>query len=67
MFKQLLIEFVKDEAGQSIVEYTLLMTLIGATSVFVLTLMGVSLSRLVGVNMNVEDYTTWAYENLSTV
>lgn len=66
MFKQLLIEFVKDEAGQSIVEYTLLMTLIGATSVFVLTLMGVSLSRLVGVNMNVEDYTTWAYEKFKT-
>jgi len=66
MLKQLLIEFVKDEAGQSIVEYTLLMTLIGATSVFVLTLMGVSISRMIGVNVSVEEYTTWAYEKFKT-
>lgn len=62
MLKQLLIEFLKDEAGQSIVEYTLLLSLIGATSVFMLTLMGISVGRMIGVNMTYEDYTTWAYE-----
>ncbi|MEP7338696.1 MAG: hypothetical protein ABI977_13240, partial [Acidobacteriota bacterium] len=62
MLKHFLIEFLKDEAGQSIVEYTLLMTLIGATTVFMLTLMGVSIGRMIGVNMTYEDYTTWAYE-----
>ena len=66
MSKQLLIEFLKDEAGQSIVEYTLLMTLIGATTVFMLTLMGVSIGRMIGVNVTVEDYTAWAYEKFKT-
>lgn len=62
MLKQLLSEFVKDEAGQSIVEYTLLLTLIGAVSVFVLTLLGINISRMFGVNINVED----AYEKFQT-
>ena len=66
MMKQLLIEFLKDEAGQSIVEYTLLLTLIGATSVFMLTLMGLSISRMIGVNTTFEDYTAWAYEKFKT-
>ena len=66
MMKQLLIEFLKDDAGQSIVEYTLLLTLIGATSIFMLTLMGVSIGRLVGINMTFEDYTIWAYEKFKT-
>ncbi len=48
MLKKFLNEFVKDEAGQDIVEYSLLLTLIGATSVFVLTMMGLSVSRLLG-------------------
>jgi Flp pilus assembly pilin Flp len=48
MLKKFLNEFVKDEAGQDIVEYSLLLTLIGATSVFVLTMMGLSVSRLFG-------------------
>ena len=62
MSKQLLTEFVKDEAGQSLVEYTLLLTLIGATTAFLLTLMGISISRMIGVNVTVEDYSSWAYE-----
>ncbi len=66
MMKQLLIEFIKDEAGQSIVEYTLLLTLIGATSVFMLTVMGLSVSRMIGVNVTIEDYTLWAYEKFKT-
>ena len=66
MMKQLLIEFLKDEAGQSIVEYTLLLTLIGATSIFMLTLMGLSISRMIGVNATFEDYTAWAYEKFKT-
>lgn len=66
MLKNLLIEFVKDEAGQSIVEYTLLMTLIGATTVFMLTMMGVSIGKMIGVNLTIEDYTTWAYEKFKT-
>lgn len=66
MSKQLLIEFLKDEAGQSIVEYTLLLTLIGATTVFLLTLMGVSISRMIGVNVTFEDYSSWAYEKFKT-
>jgi len=66
MLKQLLIEFLWDEAGQSIVEYTLLLTLIGATTVFMLTLMGVSIGRMIGINVTVEDYTSWAYEKFKT-
>ena len=44
--KEFLIEFLKDDAGQSIVEYSLLLTLIGASTVFMLTLMGLSISRM---------------------
>ena len=66
MLKGLLIEFLRDEAGQSIVEYTLLLTLIGATTVFMLTLMGVSVGRMIGVNVTFEDYTSWAYEKFKT-
>jgi Flp pilus assembly pilin Flp len=66
MLKELLIEFLRDEAGQSIVEYTLLLTMIGATTVFMLTLMGVSVGRMLGVNVTFEDYTSWAYEKFKT-
>jgi Flp pilus assembly pilin Flp len=66
MLKELLVEFLRDEAGQSIVEYTLLLTLIGATTVFMLTLMGVSVGRMLGVNVTFEDYTSWAYEKFKT-
>lgn len=39
-------EFVKDEQGQDIVEYSLLLVLIGAAAVFVLTTMGTSISQI---------------------
>lgn len=39
-------EFIKDEQGQDIVEYSLLLVLIGAAAVFVLTTMGQSISSI---------------------
>ena len=41
-----LTHFVKDEQGQDIVEYSLLLVLIGAAAVFVLTAMGTSISEI---------------------
>ena len=41
-----LTRFVKDEQGQDIVEYSLLLVLIGAAAVFVLTAMGTSISQI---------------------
>jgi pilus assembly protein Flp/PilA len=38
--------FLKDESGQDIVEYSLLLVLIGAAAVFVLTTMGGSISNI---------------------
>jgi Flp pilus assembly pilin Flp len=58
--------FLLDESGQSVVEYTLLLTLIGATTVFMLTLMGLSLSQTLGVQVTWDGYTQWAYEKFST-
>ena len=56
MLKKWMTEFVKDEAGQSIVEYTLLLMLIGATSVFVLTLLGLSISQMLGTHASFQEY-----------
>ncbi|MGH9834082.1 MAG: Flp family type IVb pilin [Blastocatellia bacterium] len=39
-------QFLKDEQGQDIVEYSLLLVLIGAAAVFVLTTMGQSISQI---------------------
>jgi Flp pilus assembly pilin Flp len=39
-------EFLKDEHGQDIVEYSLLLVLIGAAAVFILTTMGQSISNI---------------------
>ena len=39
-------EFIKDEQGQDIVEYSLLLVLIGAAAVFVLTTMGRSITSI---------------------
>ncbi len=47
-------------------EYTLLLTLIAATAVLMLTLMGLSISHLLGVQITVDNYTKWAYEKFST-
>ncbi|MGH9831569.1 MAG: Flp family type IVb pilin [Blastocatellia bacterium] len=38
--------FIRDEQGQDIVEYSLLLVLIGAAAVFVLTTMGQSISEI---------------------
>jgi pilus assembly protein Flp/PilA len=46
MTKALLSEFFKDEQGQDIVEYSLLLVLIGAAAVFVLTAMGSSITAI---------------------
>ena len=42
MLRQLL----KDERGQDVVEYSLLLVLIGAAAVFILTTMGASISNI---------------------
>ena len=64
---EILTEFLEDEAGQSVVEYSLLLTLIGASSVFMLTMMGLSISRMMGMSdVTVQNYTTWAYEKFRT-
>jgi Flp pilus assembly pilin Flp len=38
--------FIRDEQGQDIVEYSLLLVLIGAASLFILTAMGTSISQI---------------------
>jgi len=59
--------FLIEEEGQSIVEYTLLMTLIAATSVILMTMMGLSIGRMFGANdVTVENYYRWAYEKFSS-
>jgi Flp pilus assembly pilin Flp len=39
-------KFILDEQGQDVVEYSLLLVLIGATALFVLTAMGTSVSQI---------------------
>ncbi|MFN0085996.1 MAG: Flp family type IVb pilin [Blastocatellia bacterium] len=39
-------EFFNDEQGQDIVEYSLLLVLIGAAALFVLTAMGTSITQI---------------------
>ena len=64
---EILTEFLEDEAGQSVVEYSLLLTLIGASTVFMLTMMGLSISRMMGMSdVTVQNYTNWAYEKFRT-
>lgn len=46
MIRDFMSKFVKDEEGQDIVEYSLLLVLIGAAAVFVLTTMGTSISQI---------------------
>ena len=55
--------FIRDEGGQSVVEYSLLLSLISASSVFMATLMGLSIGRLIGVDgVMVIHYTEWAID-----
>ena len=44
--KQFCSAFLKDEEGQDIVEYSLLLVLIGASAVFILTAMGKNISLI---------------------
>lgn len=46
MIRNFVNSFVKDEQGQDIVEYSLLLVLIGAAAVFVLSAMGTSISQI---------------------
>lgn len=46
MLKEFLTKFLRDESGQDVVEYTLLLTLIGATSLMILTAAGINVGRL---------------------
>ena len=46
MLKESLKAFVKDEEGQDVVEYSLLLVLIAAASIFVLTAMGTSIGSI---------------------
>lgn len=39
-------KFIKDEGGQDIVEYSLLLVLIGAAALFIMTTMGTSISNI---------------------
>ena len=39
-------QFLQDEQGQDIVEYSLLLVLIGAAAVFILTAMGTAISEI---------------------
>ncbi|MFN6201353.1 MAG: Flp family type IVb pilin [Acidobacteriota bacterium] len=39
-------KFICDEKGQDIVEYSLLLVLIGAAAIFILTTMGTSISSI---------------------
>jgi Flp pilus assembly pilin Flp len=41
-------QFLKDESGQDIVEYSLLLVLIGAVAVLILTGMGTSIKNIFG-------------------
>lgn len=67
MWQKILTEFIDDEAGQSVVEYSLLLTLIGASTVLVMTMMGLSISRMLGRDtVTVDNYTHWAYEKSKT-
>jgi len=46
MIKQFAVEFWQDEQAQDIVEYSLLLVLIGAAALFVLTTMGKSITEI---------------------
>ena len=46
MLKELLTKFLNSERGQSLVEYTLLLTLIGVIGMVMLTASGIKVTRL---------------------
>jgi pilus assembly protein Flp/PilA len=44
--EKMMTQFLQDESGQDVVEYSLLLVLIGAAAVFILTTMGASISNI---------------------
>lgn len=46
MNKKAIKGFLNDESGQDLVEYSLLLTLVGAASLIVLSAMGVSINKI---------------------
>jgi len=46
MYRTILKDFFNDQQGQDIVEYSLLLVLIGAAALFVLTAMGTSITAI---------------------
>jgi len=67
MMKKHLKEFLCDEEGQSVVEYSLLMMLIGSSLMLVMTFMGLSVSEAIGTTgVTVERYAEWAVQKYSS-
>ena len=56
MWKEFLTKFLRDESGQDIVEYSLLLTLIGATSLSVLTMVGINIGRIFDKTLSTVQY-----------
>ena len=49
----MMIQFLKDETGQDMVEYSLLLVLIGAAGVFILSSLGITITNIFN-NLNVK-------------
>ena len=58
--------FLENEEGQSVAEYSLLLTLIGATLVLMMTMTGLSISQALGIKVTWKSYYQWAYETFNT-
>jgi Flp pilus assembly pilin Flp len=56
MWKEFLTKFLRDESGQDIVEYSLLLTLIGATSLSVLTMVGINIGHIFDKTLSTVQY-----------
>ncbi len=56
MWKEFLTKFLRDESGQDIVEYSLLLTLISATSLSVLTMVGINIGRIFDKTLSTVQY-----------
>jgi Flp pilus assembly pilin Flp len=52
MLKQFLTKFLTEECGQDVVEYSLLLTLLGAVSVTMLTMSGINVGQLFDKTLN---------------
>jgi Flp pilus assembly pilin Flp len=59
-------DFLLEEQGQSVLEYSLLITLIGVSAIFIMTVLGMSISQIAGIQVTWDSYREWAYEKFST-